>query len=302
MRALLILSFLVPAFSFSQELSAKWTDKQLQIGEQTELKLILSNAPKKILYQPFSSAINCEMKVDASSLTAKASLELLENFTDTTFTRGGISYWEGTYRLTAWDTGTYILPLIRVALADSTLSVQPENLVVSFEKKPIGDGLEEVFEQYEEDKWLWLKKWWWLVFIPLAAVAIVLIRRKNEVKTVKTMSLRQRTQFALDALKKEEYWKKNQMEKHYMEFSFLLRSFLSARYELNLTEQTTYESMALLRRKGIEPGTLERIRELLSLSDIVKFAQGIPGDEETERGIRRFEELIVELSPLEIAP
>lgn len=302
MRIGLVIALFFPVVVLSQQLTATWSKKNMQIGEHAELVLRLKKAPKKVVYQPFAQAIPCEMRIDSSSLTQKASLELLENFSDTFYTRSGADYWEGRYKVTAWDTGVFILPEISLALQDTTLSVQPADITVGFKKKAMADGLDEVFEEYPEDGWLWLKNYWWLIFIPVIALIIILIRRSYEVKTVKTTSLKQRTQAALAALKQEEYWKKDKIDLHYMEFSFLVRQFLSARYGLNLMEKTTYESLQLLKNSSIPADALKRIRELLILSDMVKFAQGIPDEEETERGIQRFEELIVELSPLELAP
>ena len=65
-------------------------------------------------------------------------------------------------------------------------------------------------------------------------------------------------------------------------------------------ERTTFETVALLRAKEIPEATLERIRLLLQESDIVKFALGIPDEESTELGMNYLEQLILELSPLEL--
>jgi hypothetical protein len=114
------------------------------------------------------------------------------------------------------------------------------------------------------------------------------------------LSLQERTRIGLEALRKQGYWKKGQINEHYIEFSFLLRSFLSARYELNLMERTTYETLLLLRTKNIPEPTIGRIRRLLQESDVVKFGMAIPDEESIILGMNYFEQLIVELSPLEL--
>lgn len=56
-----------------------------------------------------------------------------------------------------------------------------------------------------------------------------------------------RTNQAIAALKAKGYWKQDKTAKHYIEFSTILRRFLSERYGLYLMERTTYETVLLLK-------------------------------------------------------
>lgn len=286
---------------FSQQLTAHWSVDSCMIGEQVTLKIQLRKAPPKVNYQPYAAEVPCEVRIDSSELTQNGSLEIIGRFSDSTYKKNGQSVWEGRYTVTAWDTGVYVFPLIRIPVGDSIYLFQPEDLTVSFVKKKIGDELEEVPVVVETDRWWWLKKYGWLFLFPLSGLIVyVVLRATRRKKAVRAQSLKERALIALESLRKQELWKKDRINEHYIEFSFLLRSFLGARYELNLKERTTYETLLLLRTKGIPEPTLERIRKLLQESDMVKFAMGIPDEESIVLGMAYLEQLIVELSPLEL--
>ena len=300
MRFVAVIAFLVLSTTvFGQRASVKWDRSTIQIGEQAVLRIRIKNAPKKVQHSPLEGEISCGMRSDSSMLTVNGTLEAVRPFADTTYLKNNQQIWEGIYTVTAWDTGVYVMPMLSVGLPDTTLNIQAPDLNVVFSKQALDDELQEMTAEVPDEP-SWLEKYWWLVFIPIAVMIVLLIRKKNHVRIVKQLSLKQRTQIAIDALKKQAYWKQGKINEHYIEFSFLLRSFLSARYELNLTERTTYETMLLLGKKGIPDDTLRKIRSLLQESDMVKFAKGIPGETETELSLLRFEELVVELSPLDI--
>ncbi len=300
MRSVVVIAFLlVSAVVFGQRATIKWDRSTIQMGEQATLRIRIKKPPKKVQHHPLEGEISCGMRSDSSSLTVDGKLEITRPFADTTYSKANEQIWEGVYTVTAWDTGVYVMPVLSVGLSDTTLNLQAPDLKVGFTKQPLADELQEMTAELPDEP-SWLETYWWLVFIPLAVVIVLLIRRRNTVKAVKQLSLKQRTQIAIDALKKQAYWKQGKINEHYIEFSFLLRSFLSARYELNLTERTTYETMVLLTKKDIPEDTLRKIKSLLQESDMVKFAKGLPDAEETELSLLRFEELVVELSPLDI--
>jgi len=303
MRLIICITFLGLALTgFGQRFTATWSKNRCEIGEQVELKLRLANAPKKVGYKPYVGEIPCEMKFsDSSTLTKNATLEIVKAFEDTTYLRGKEQIWEGRYTVMIWDTGVYIIPRFAIGLTDTSLVAGGvSKLRVGFTKQNVDDEIEEMQAVIPTDYWYYFKTYWWLILFPLAIIIVLLIRRRNRVTVISQLSLKQRSQIALNALRKQAYWKKGKVTEHYIEFSFLLRSFLSARYELNLAERTTYEAMLLLSRKNIPTDTLKRIREMLTESDMVKFAKGVPGEEEILLSLRRMEELIVELSPLDL--
>lgn len=292
---------------YAQKLNTSWTKTTCQIGEQTQLTIQFSGLPSKkgkikpIHYRELSGEIACEMRVDSSALIKEGILEIIGSFKDTSFTHSSQTMtWQGKYAITAWDTGVYIFPLIQIPFLDSTYSIQATPLTIQFTKKKIDDELDEFHAKLPEDNWRLVKKHGWIVALIGVIATLFWMRKRNTIQNEKQLTLQQRTQIALEALRKQAYWKTGQLEKHYTEFSFLLRSFLSVRYALNFMERTSKESIVLLQAKGVEKQTLQQIELLLNESDMVKFAKNAPDEELILNSLNRLEELIIELSPLDL--
>ena len=144
---------------------------------------------------------------------------------------------------------------------------------------------------------------WWLVPIILIGLGTwIYFRWKKVTKKpikIKVLSLKERTLMAIDALEKEKLWEKGKLKKHYIELSFILRSYLAARYEVNLLEKTTQETKLLLTQKGLNKETIEVIVEILIQSDMVKFAKSSPDELSVLRISVLAKQIIAETSPIE---
>lgn len=307
MKQLQLIALLCLAGSLSaQRLTASWSSDSMEIGQQVQLTIRIKPIIEKLNYKALEGEISCEMLSDrpaaassrSSTLTTDGTMEVMA-FRDTVFGTGNNRIWEGVYTVTVWDTGYYLFPVIYLPLKDSTYRIQPEVLTVNFVKRKYDDDIEEVEVDLPSRPWWWLSYWWVLLF-PLAAGVIFWLRKRNSVKIVRQLSLKQRTIIGLQALRKQGYWKAGKFNEHYVEFSFLLRSFLSSRYDLNLMERTSYEAVLLLRARNVPPDTLQRIQYLFQESDRVKFAGDVPDEATILKSLAKMEELVIELSPLDI--
>jgi hypothetical protein len=142
---------------------------------------------------------------------------------------------------------------------------------------------------------------WWL--LPLIGFLIYrwVVSRKN--KTIERpqmeISLKAKTLLAIDALEKAEMWRKDQLKEHFVELSYILRSYLTARYELSLLDKTTNETRLLLTQVGLRKDIVETILRLLSHSDMVKFAASEPAEELIQKSLFLLRQTVVETSPIE---
>jgi hypothetical protein len=113
------------------------------------------------------------------------------------------------------------------------------------------------------------------------------------------MSLKERSLLAIDLLEKDRLWEKDRLKEHYIELSFILRSYLSSRYDLNLLENTTKEAQLLLSHKGLHTETIKVIGTVLNQSDMVKFAKSTPQEMEVLKISQLVRQVIAETSPIE---
>lgn len=88
----------------------------------------------------------------------------------------------------------------------------------------------------------------------------------------------------LDKLKEEQLWQKGEIKEYYSRLSDIVRRYLDNRYAISSPELTTDETVRMLQKAAVTThDQMSMVKELLSLSDMVKFAKYVPGTEMHER-------------------
>ncbi len=88
----------------------------------------------------------------------------------------------------------------------------------------------------------------------------------------------------LQSLRDEELWQKGEVKEFYSRLSDILRRYLDNRYGISSPELTTDETVRILQKAAVTTtGQMSMVKELLSLSDMVKFAKYLPQSDLHER-------------------
>ncbi|MGP8214619.1 MAG: hypothetical protein ACLQQ4_03550 [Bacteroidia bacterium] len=87
---------------------------------------------------------------------------------------------------------------------------------------------------------------------------------------------------ALEELALENLWQAGKVKEYYSGISDILRVYLDDRYSLGALEMTTDEIMYALRRIDLGDALKTKLRQILMLSDLVKFAKEQPLPHEHE--------------------
>lgn len=278
-----------------------WEHDSVRVGDKAKLTILVKYKPTKFDYNPISGVFICDVIHKGETLWKPGGELEISSFKDTTYTQKGVSYWKGTYELTAWDSAKYRLPDLWMTWEDSTFSFRTPSLHVGFVKKKVKEGIDEIVIEPETDSWRFLKDYWWLILIILAGITLAILwNRRRKIQKTEDLSLRDRMLLAIKQLKKKEEWLHGKTKSHYVSFSSILKMYLSSRFELNLMERTTQETIALLKLKQLDFVMVKRIEILLKESDMVKFAKTELDDIHIRSSLMRLEEIITELSPLEI--
>ena len=286
---------------FAQTKRVYWERDSVRIGDKAHLTILVKHKPKKFDYNPIQDVFICDVNHKGETLWKPGGELEIESFEDTTYTQKGIKYWKGVYTLIAWDSAKYRLPELWISWKDSTFSFRAPNLYVGFIKKKVKDGIEEIAIEPENDYWVLFKKYWWVLLILAAGITSgILWNKRRKIKKSEELSLRDRTLMAINQLRKKEDWLHDKTKMHYVNFSAVLKMYLSSRYELNLMERTTFETISLLKLKGLDLNVVRRIEVLLREADMVKFAKTELNDLHIRSSLFRLEEIVTELSPLEI--
>ena len=80
----------------------------------------------------------------------------------------------------------------------------------------------------------------------------------------------------LDQLEGEKLWQQGAIKKYHSELTHILREYLEKKFRIAALESTSEEIMREMKQVGFEPDLREKTRDLLQLSDMVKFAKAKP--------------------------
>jgi hypothetical protein len=204
-----------------------------------------------------------------------------------------------TYTLTAFDTGTYVVPplLFQYTFAgDSTrhtaetspipVFVHGVGVDTSKEIKDIKPPLSISISFAELLPYI-------LGVIGVAAAAwliyyIIKKRRKGEALLPEAPP-RPAHEVALEALRSleaEKLWQRGLVKEYHSQVTDIIRTYIEKRYAVLAMEMITDEILSTPAIVALDKSTKEQLREMLVLADLVKFAKFQPLAEEHERSLR----------------
>lgn len=313
MRLALIISILLSQVSsLAQELNGHFSQKNVLIGSPVMLTYeVITDNNDSISFSPASQHIEVRQN-SSGQLTSEAGvIEIRTPFKETVTIKNGKKHWIGTYDVVIWDSGSFVIPGPQINIGDSNMYFRDLTINCDFSSKKSGVDIYDIREDYaelpaeESEILVLIKNYWWvflLVVIVLISILVfirVRIKSNEPVKIVKAMSLKDRTLMAIDALENEKLWEKGQLKQHYVELSYILRSYLTTRYDISLLEKTTFETKALLLQLGLNEDTVDTTILILSQADMVKFAKSKPEVIEILKISTLARQIVAETSPLE---
>ncbi len=312
MRLLAIIStlFLVGS-AFGQQLDATISKSRAKIGEPLTLKYTLkTRSNDTIVFFEQYGEIPIRTYGGGQLSTDGVKAEIYTDFSDTSFRISTGKQWQGEYEVMVWDSGTFIIPGPQILINDSTFYFNDLKIYVDLSDKKQGVDIYDIRENYaklpeEENVFVrWVKRNWWILAIVVAALGALLWfiskrKPKEPVRVVKAMSLKERTLAAIDALEGERLWEQDKLKEHFIELSYIMRSYLTARYDIAILEKTTFQTKKLLLQKGLNDDTVDTIERILSHSDMVKFAKSSPDEIAILKISTLARQIVAETSPLE---
>lgn len=292
-RILTILSalLLLPAFSFAQEENApasRLSRDSILIGDQVKWSIPVSLKPGE------------ECFIEKPDEPVAPGVETIEGFgIDTLSNRKGKLELEGRMILTAFDSGSFFLPPVIVAIQRQNGVVDTifyDGPTLEVNTIPIDTATFEPFDIKGQMTYpLTFKETWpWGLAVLLLAALIYVVarfernRRDNRdffghLKTVDPphiVALRD-----LEKIRSQKLWQNGKQKQFYSAVTDALRLYMEGRYEIPAMERTTAEIFASLKDKDIDEHLLDQVKELFTTADFVKFAKHVAPDEENEEAI-----------------
>ena len=281
-RSFLLLSVLFSTAVFAADqtvnvsASARVLRSRIRIGDEARLLLSVEH-PRKYSVTPPSE------KLDLSPFEIKrVEPEVL---------RKGQNRIQETFRLTltVFQTGDLKVPPIPVQFTDEagnpgTVNTEPVSVkVVSVGKKLIDkDDIRSIKQPVSVGLLgFWMSLACFAIAVLFILLTILIVRRKirerSEAESRKPPH--ERVKIELARLKDHGYLEEKNFKAFYSELSEILRRYLERRFRVEALERTSAELLEELKRLSLEKEILDEVREVLTETDLVKFAKYIPSYE-----------------------
>jgi hypothetical protein len=199
------------------------------------------------------------------------------------------------YLITSFDSGSYVIPPFKFQLLDR--DYETNSLIINVDNIQINED-----EEIRDIKPLykppidWLKillivglVWLVLAFIG-AGVYFYLLKKKNKPipffgKQEILLPAHEVALQKLTAIKEEKLWQKGQDKLYYTQLTDVLREYFTRRFNIQAMEMTSGEIITALQRDEYAIIVMDKLKQILSVSDMVKFAKRQPTTEENEISI-----------------
>ena len=202
--------------------------------------------------------------------------------------------------VSVYDSGYYAIPPLRFVLDnDSTKSLYTNPLLLEVHTVPTDTSASKIKDikppMEEKFNWRWYLKYaYWILGVLVLIALIVLITLYIARKNRKVIAEPEKPKVpphvtaleALERIKQEQIWKEGKVKEYYSAISDTVRLYIEGRFNSNALESTTDEIMTAFRSIVIDQESKDRLRQLLMLSDLVKFAKMTPIEQEHELTLR----------------
>ena len=270
----------------SVQVEAKLDKASILMGDQTTLRLNVSTVKNtEITFPTLGDTLSAKVQI-----VKTGKIDTLNDKTNP-----DLMVLSRAYTITSFDPGIQMVPVLTVKSKENSFPTKALALEVIAVKvdttKAIYDIKEPLAVSYT---WLdWLKDNWLTVVISLAIVSLIIgliwyyIKRKQKkpvfIPVKPTIPPHRVALEKLELLQEKQLWENNQVKTYYSELTEILRDYLEKRYKIKALEQTTEEIIESLTSTDLPKNHKDKLNEVLLLSDLVKFAKGLPlADENKE--------------------
>ena len=265
--------------------SASIDSTTLMLGDQTDLHLqVTHDKSEQVEWPAFGETLQPEIEIVDKTIVDTVALPdgrvqlhqylTLTSFKDSLFSIEPIAVVSG--EDTFW-TEPLALNIVQPFEVDTTLAITD---IKDIERAPI---------------------WWWgiirwmllaLLIVGLAVGGYYLWRwleskRKPEEEKIDPELLRPADEVALeklDAIKEQKIWKDGKVKEYQTELTDVVREYIGRRFDVHSTEKTSDETLREM-KPLLEKDLYSRLKSMLQLADLVKFAKWHTTPDENESAL-----------------
>lgn len=267
--------------SFAQEIEviARLDSTSIKIGEQTRIHLSAKAGPGvKLKWPDLKDTITGHIEiVEKGKINSTGNLQ------------------EQNIIITSFDSGFHVIPPFRFIVNGDTSNIEEtEALLLQVNTVPIDTAQASV----KDIKGIMDEPFNWREAIPyvlwglaiLAAIALIvwgivkLAKKKPAVaakpKIIVPPHVKALQQ--LERLRGERLWQEGKVKQYHSALSDIVRAYIEERFKVHALEQTTDEILTSFRTVVVDNESKSKLKQLLTLADLVKFAKEEPLPQENE--------------------
>jgi hypothetical protein len=287
---LLIMAFWALVVPAQMETSIKLDTATILIGDQTILEIGFASPPAyTVLWPELSDTITAQIEIikktalDSTLSSDNSSKYLFQRLTITSFDSGFLVIPPVTIGyLMPGDTTLYFAETEALLLEVQTIAV---NLEGDF--KDIKDPMAAPFTFREALPYILA----FLAILLLVLAGIYIWKKQKKAEPVFIAPLRPRIpayQVALDsleALRQKKLWQAGHIKDYHTELTDIVREYLRAGFNIHAHELTSEEILEWVNTTHINGQAKEKLRQILGLADMVKFAKLQPSPVEHDNSM-----------------
>ena len=293
-----VVLFLFSYAAKAQEIKAiaKLDTNEMRIGQQVKLQLSIqyrvdNGKQIKIQWPEIADTIRKEVEVVGQS---KIDTVIPDKNNPFQFVQTKTLY------ITSFDSGYWAIPPFKFLINDDTNGFFTEPLLLSVGTIPVDTTLaiKDIKPPYDESYSFldWIKDNMYVVYGTLIAILVIIlviyiIRYFRKVKPPMVFVEAPKIPAhvvafeKLDKLKKENLWQEGKLKLYHIMLTEIVREYIENRFKIQALEQTTDEILYGFRNVAIDEESKMKLKKLLILADLVKFAKEQPLPNENEMSL-----------------
>lgn len=295
-----LMALLLPLASYAQTLNVKaeLDSTSIKIGEQTSIRIsafFSQGTEKQISWPKITDTITSKIEVVSKSKI------------DTLIVASGQKVYTQQIVITSFDSGYHPVPPFSFSVKGDSgdiseteamlLEVMTVPVDTTQEIRDIKGPVEAPFTLREAIPYIIGG----LIVVAIILIIVYLIRRSRRriPKVEEPVIIKSPDETALEQimlLEQEKLWQAGKTKEFYIRLSDILRIYSEQRYRIPAMEQTSDELLRSLRSMVGDEQRI-KLRQILLLSDLVKFAKELPIGTENEISLQNARDFIHETRP-----
>jgi hypothetical protein len=202
--------------------------------------------------------------------------------------------------ITSFDSGYFALPpftfIYKPEGSEEYLVAETEALLINVQTVPVdmNEDIKDIKPTIDvplsfAELWPWLLGGLLLILFILGLIYYLRQRKRNEpiipVRKKPQLPPHQVALDELDKLRAKKLWQSGRIKEYHTELTDIVRKYISGKFNIHASEMVTGEILEAVENIQISPDSKSKLKEVLELADLVKFAKEHPLPDEEEKSM-----------------